>query len=140
VAAAKTKQTGESVKAFLDRVTEGDQRKDCAALVRLMKEAAKAPPKMWGASIVGFGTYDMKYAGGRVGQWPIVAFSPRQPHLTLYIYDFPERKGLIDKLGTHRMSGSCLHIKRLSDVDQTILKRLVSGSVKEMKKVRKKKA
>jgi Domain of unknown function (DU1801) len=134
MAEAKTKLTGESVKAFLDRVAEGEQRKDCTALVRLMKEAAKAPPKMWGASIVGFGTYDMTYAGGRIGTWPIVAFSPRKPHLTLYLSGFPERKALIDKLGKHRMSGGCLHIKRLSDVDQQILKRLVSGSVKEMKK------
>jgi hypothetical protein len=134
VAEAKTKLTGESVKAFLDRVAEGDQRKDCTALVRLMKEAAKAPPKMWGESIVGFGTYDMTYAGGRVGQWPIVAFAPRKPHLTLYINGFAERQALVDKLGTHRMSGGCLHIKRLSDVDLGVLKRLVAGSVKAMKK------
>jgi hypothetical protein len=136
VAEPKTKQTGESVKAFLDRVTDGERRKDCTALVRVMKEAAKAPPKMWGASIVGFGSYEMKYAGGRVGQWPIVAFSPRKPHITLYIYGFPDRKALIDRLGTHRMSGSCVHIKRLGDVDLGILKRMVAGSVKEMKKKR----
>jgi hypothetical protein len=134
VAEGKTKPTGESVNAFLDRVTTGDRRKDCAALVRMMKDTANAPANMWGSNIVGFGSYQMQYASGRTGDWPIVAFSPRKPHITLYVYDFPERKALVDKLGKHRLSGSCLHIKRLSDVDLGVLKRLVAGSVKEMKK------
>ena len=134
MAEAKTKPTGESVNTFLDRVTTGDRRKDCAALVRLMRDAAKAPAKMWGSNIVGFGSYQMQYASGRTGDWPIVAFSPRKPHTTLYIYGFPDREALVDKLGKHRLSGSCLHIKRLSDVDLGVLKRLVTGSVKEMKK------
>jgi hypothetical protein len=134
MAEAKTKPTGESVNAFLDRVTTGDRRKDCAALVRMMKDTAKAPAKMWGSNMVGFGSYAMQYASGRTADWPIVAFSPRKPHITLYVYGFPERKALVDKLGKHRMSGSCLHIKRLSDVDLGVLKRLVAGSVKEMKK------
>lgn len=134
MAEAKTKPTGESVTTFLDRAAAGDRRKDCTALVRLMKEAAGAPPKMWGSSMVGFGSYETQYASGQTADWPIVAFSPRKPHLTLYIYGFPERQALVDKLGKHRMSGSCLHIKRLSDVDLGVLKRLVAGSVKEMKK------
>lgn len=129
-----TKPTGESVNAFLDRVTTGEQRKDCAALVRMMKGAAKAPAKMWGSNIVGFGTYRMQYASGRTGDWPIVAFSPRKPHITLYVCGFPERETLINKLGKHKMSGGCLHIKRLSDVDPRVLERIVSGSVQSMKK------
>ena len=133
MAEAKTKPTGESVNAFLDRVTTGDQRKDCAALVRMMKTAARAPAKMWGSGIVGFGTYEMQYAGGRTADWPIVAFSPRKPHITLYVYGFPERQTLLTRLGKHKMSGSCLHIKRLSDVDSRVLERIVSGSVKSVK-------
>jgi hypothetical protein len=89
---------------------------------------------MWGSNIVGFGSYQMQYASGRAGDWPIVAFSPRKPHTTLYICGFPDRQALVDKLGKHHMAGSCLHIKRLSDVDLGVLKRLVTGSVKEMKK------
>jgi hypothetical protein len=134
MAEAKTKPTVESVSAFLDRVTAGDQRKDCAALVRMMKGAAKAPAKIWGSNIVGFGTYQMQYANGRTGDWPIVAFSPRKPHITLYLSDFPERQALADKLGKHKLSGACLHITRLSDVDSRVLERLVSGSVKSVKK------
>jgi hypothetical protein len=138
MAETKTKPTGESVDAFLDRVTTGDQRKDCAALVRMMKGAAKAPAKMWGSNIVGFGVYQMEYANGRTSDWPIVAFSPRKPHITLYVSGFPERQALSDKLGKHKLSGACLHIKRLSDVDSGVLERLVAGSVKSVKKKQKK--
>jgi hypothetical protein len=134
MADTKTRPTGESVNAFLDRVTTGDQRKDCAALVRMMKGAANAPAKMWGSNIVGFGTYQMQYANGRTGDWPIVAFSPRKPHITLYIYDFPGRQTLAGKLGKHQLSGACLHIKRLSDVDSRVLEQLVAGSVEGVKK------
>jgi len=133
MAETKTRPTGESVNVFLDRVASGDQRKDCAALVRMMKGAAKAPAKMWGSNIVGFGTYQMEYANGRTGDWPIVAFSPRKPHITLYISNFPERHALACKLGKHKLSGACLHIKRLSDVDARVLARIVSGSVKSVK-------
>ena len=134
MAEAKTKPTGESVTAFLDRTTEGERKQDSAALVRLMKDASGAPAKIWGSGIVGFGTYAMRYAGGRTADWPIVAFAPRKPHLTLYLSRFPDRDALLAKLGKHKISGSCLHIKQLNDVDLGVLTRLVAGSVKEMKK------
>jgi len=134
VAEAKTKPTGESVNAFLDRAASGDQRKDCEALVRMMKGAAKAPAKMWGSGIVGFGTCLIQYAGGRTADWPIVAFAPRKPHITLYLSGVRERRTLLDKLGKHKMSGGCLHIKRMSDVDARVLERIVSESVKSAKK------
>ncbi len=134
MAEAKTQPTGESVNAFLDRVTVGDQRKDCAALVRMMKGVAKAPAKMWGSGIVGFGTCPIQYASGRTADWPIVAFAPRKPHITLYLSGVRDRRTLLDKLGTHKMSGGCLHIKRMSDVDPRVLERIVSESVKSVKK------
>jgi uncharacterized protein DUF1801 len=134
VAEAKTKPTGESVTAFLDRVTEGERRKDCAALVRIMKQATGAPPKMWGAGIVGFGSYTLTYASGRTGDWPVIAFAPRKQELTLYLS--PGSAGFtaqLKQLGKHKLSGSCLHIKRLSDVDAKVLAKLLGESVKTKK-------
>jgi len=137
VAEAKTKPTGESVTDFIRRVDGGERRKDCAVLVRLMKQAAGAPAKMLGTSIIGFGSYPIQYAGGKAGAGPIIAFSPRKSDLTLYVgrgaKDFD---ALLGKLGTHKMSGGCLHIKRLNDVDLKVLTKLVSASVKARKKKR----
>jgi hypothetical protein len=136
-AEAKTKPTGESVAAFLKRATTGDRRKDCATLVRVMKEATGAPAVMWGNAIVGFGSYDITYADGRVSPWPVIAFSPRAQDLTLYIgrsaVGLPT---LLGKLGKHKMSGGCLHIKRLGDVDLTVLGKVIAGSVEAKRKNR----
>jgi len=137
VAEAKTKPTKEKVNVFLDRATDGERRKDCAALVRLMKDAAGAPAVMWGTSIVGFGTREIAYAGGRTADWPVIAFSPRKQDLTLYISRrLDGLDGLLAKLGTHKMSGGCLHIKRLGDVDVAVLGKVLSGSVKAATKTR----
>ena len=134
MAEPKTRPTGESVTAFLERATEGDRRKDCTALVRLLKKAAGAPGKMLGPSIVGFGSYQQVYADGHTADWPIIAFSPRKESLTLYLSNFDERQALLGKLGKHKMSGGCLHIKRLGDVDLATLERIVDGSVKKKRK------
>jgi hypothetical protein len=132
VAEAKTRPTKQSVAAFIKGVDE-DRQKDCTTLVRLMKEASGAPATMWGTNIVGFGTYELKYANGSVADWPIVGFSPRKQDLTLYV-GRGQSDTLLSALGKHKMSGSCLHIKRLSDVDLAVLKKLVSASVKEKKR------
>jgi hypothetical protein len=134
MAEAKTKPTKESVTAFLKRATDGERRKDCAALVKLMTLAAGAKGMMYGPSIVGFGTQTITYAGGRTGEWPMVAFSPRKADLTLYVSAGKVPKPLLKQLGKHKVSGGCLHIKRLSDVDSNVLARIVVGSVKEVKK------
>ncbi len=90
---------------------------------------------MWGTSIVGFGTYDYKYASGREGSWPIVGFSPRSKSLTLYIMPgFSNFKKLMGQLGKYKTGKSCLYIKTLKDIDQEKLKSLINGSVKYMKK------
>ena len=135
MAEAKTKLTGQSVTAFIKSLDGEQRRNDCTALVRVMKQVSGAPAKMYGPSIVGFGSQTIQYASGKTGAWPIIAFSPRKSDLTLYVgrgaKDF---NALLGKLGTHKMSGGCLHIKRLSDVDLTVLKTLVSASVKEKKR------
>ncbi len=129
MAEAKTRLTKESVAAFLERATDGDRRKDCAALVRIMKQASGAPARMYGHSIVGFGSQTIQYAGGKAGEWFIVGFSPRKQDLTLYVGASKAPKALLGKLGKHKVSGGCLHIKRLSDVDLQVLTELVSASV-----------
>ena len=134
MAEAKTKPTAETLTAFLARATEGEQRKDCVALARLMKEAAGAPPKVLSTGIVGFGHYPMQYANGKTTPWPLVAFAPRKGHTTLYLGNFAERKALLAKLGKKaKISGSCLHITRLSDVDLGVLEKMVTLSVKATK-------
>lgn len=130
MAERKTRPTKESVAAFLERATDGDRRKDCATLVRIMKQASGAPAKMYGPSIVGFGSQTIQYAGGKTGEWPIIAFSPRKQDLTLYVGASKAPKALLGKLGKHKVSGGCLHIKRLSDVDLKVLTQVVAGAIK----------
>jgi hypothetical protein len=130
VAEPETKLTGKSVPAFIKTVDGAERQKDCATLVRMMKAAAGAPAKMWGTSIVGFGSYDITYADGRTAGWPTIAFSPRQQDLTLYLRASKAPAAMLNKLGKHKVSGGCLHIKRLSDVDLTVLASLASLAVK----------
>ena len=131
MADAKTRPTKQSVAAFIKGVDE-DRQKDCQALVRIMREATGAPATMWGTHIVGFGTYELTYADGRVADWPIIGFSPRKQDLTLYVGRAVDAK-LLKALGKHKMSGGCLHLKRLSDVDLTVLEKVVAASVKRTK-------
>ena len=132
MAEAKTRPTKQSVASFIKGVDE-ERRKDCTTLVRIMKDASGAPATMWGTGIVGFGSYELKYANGRTADWPIIAFSPRKQDLTLYVGRGIDGT-LLKALGKHKLSGVCLHIKRLSDVDLAVLEKVVSVSVKETKR------
>jgi hypothetical protein len=132
VTEAKTRPTKQSVAAFIKGVDE-DRRRDCTTLVRIMKDATGAPATMWGTSIVGFGTYELKYASGRTADWPIIGFSPRKQDLTLYVGRGVDGT-LLKALGTHKLSGGCLYIKRLADVDLGVLEKVVSASVKETRR------
>jgi len=130
MAELKTKATRKSVNVFLDTVSDPQKRKDCDALVKLMKGITKAEPKMWGSSIVGFGEYHYKYASGREGDWFQAGFSPRKQNLTLYVMSGHKRQAeLMKKLGKHKTGKSCLYINKLQDVDQNVLKELVKESV-----------
>jgi hypothetical protein len=132
MAEAKTRPTKQSVAAFIKGVDE-ERQKDCTTLVRIMKDASGAPAAMWGTSIVGFGTYELKYASGRTADWPIIGFSPRKQDLTLYVGRGVDGT-LLKALGKHKLSGGCLYIKRLSDVDLAVLEKVVSASVKETRR------
>ena len=134
MAEPKTQPTKQSVDSFIKKIPDPQTREDCFTIARLMKEATRAEPCMWGSSIVGFGIIQYKYAGGREADWPLIGFSPRKQNLTLYVMSGPDSHAeLLHKLGKHKVSGSCLHIKRLADVDLPTLKKLIRESVKRKK-------
>jgi len=134
MAELKTKQTQASVEDFLAVYPE-ETRKDCYEILKMMQAATKAEPKMWGTSIVGFGSYHYKSERSRQeGDWPLIGFSPRKQNLTLYFMTgFEHYGGLLRKLGKHTTSKGCLYIKRLSGVDKKVLKEIIVDSVKVMK-------
>jgi len=134
MAEQKTKPTNQSVKEFLNKIPEAERRADCFAVAKIMEEITGEKPKMWGPSIVGFGSYHYKYASGREGDWPEMGFSPRKKDLTLYIMmGFEKHADLMEKLGKHSTSKSCLYIKRLSDVHIPTLKKLIKIGLKDLK-------
>ena len=134
MAEAKTKPTNESVEDFLNRIGDAERREDCFAVAKMMEEITGEKPKMWGPSIVGFGSYTYKYASGHGGDWPIAAFSPRKKDLTVYLMmGFEKHTELMDKLGKYSNAKSCLYIKRLSDIHVPTLKKLIKTSIKELK-------
>ena len=131
----KTKVNSASVEGFLNTVEDEQKRADCFEILKIMQQVTKEKPKMWGASIVGFGTYHYKGASGREGDWMLTGFSPRKQNLTLYLMGgFDMHKDLLKKLGKYKTSVGCLYIKKLDDVDKKVLKELVTQTVKTMKK------
>ncbi|MEQ9379074.1 MAG: DUF1801 domain-containing protein [Imperialibacter sp.] len=131
----KTKVNDVSVEGFLNKVEDEKKRNDAFEVLKLMKEVTGEKPKMWGSSIVGFGTYRYKYASGQEGDWMITGFSPRKTSLTLYIMPgFGRYEELMQKLGKYKTGKSCLYINKLTDVDIDVLKTLVKESVDYMNK------
>jgi hypothetical protein len=132
----KTKETKASVQDFLNQVEDEQKRNDCFELLKLMGQITKQEPKMWGPSIVGFGSYHYKYATGHEGDSPLMGFSPRKQNIALYIsIDYEERyPKLMHKLGKYSTGKACLYIKRLSDVDRGVLKELMTEGLKTTKK------
>ena len=131
----KTKLNDASVDDFLNSIKDEQVREDCRAILDIMQKATNAEPKMWGSSIVGFGTYHYKYASGREADWMLTAFSPRKQNITLYIFGgFEGYDELMAQLGKHSGGKSCVYIKRLTDVHLPTLKKLINASVKHMVK------
>ena len=130
MAELKTRPTEQSVEEFLEGVSSPQQRADCQALAQLMGEISGAAPRMWGAAIVGYGERHYRYASGRSGDWFVLGFSPRKQNLTLYISGYLEEYAdLIARLGKHTAGKGCLYIKRLADLDQGVLRALLTESV-----------
>jgi hypothetical protein len=134
MAELKTKATGASVEDYLASRASEAQRVDCKALMSLFRRVTKQPPKMWGPSIVGYGSYRYTYDSGRTGEMCIAGFAIRGREIVVYLAEWNERKALLSKLGKHRMCKSCLYFKRLADLDETVLERLVSDSIREAKR------
>lgn len=135
MAELKTQPNDASVEAFLNRVADEKKREDCFTLLDMLKRVAGMDPKMWGDSIVGFGSYHYKYQSGREGDWFLTGFSPRKQNLTVYIMaGFDQFGELLDNLGKHSTGKGCLYIKRLADVDLVTLEALVKQSVEHIEK------
>jgi len=132
---AKTKQTEVSVESYLDAIADKSVREDCKTLIRLMQKVSGHPPKMWGAGIIGFGSYHYKYDSGHEGDICIVGFSPRKQNLTLYVLaGAPGQNDLLQKLGKHKAGKGCLYVKKLEDIDMGVLETLISGGIDHVKK------
>lgn len=127
----KTKANNASVPAFLAAIPDAQRREDALKVAAMMKALTKAEPKMWGTSIVGYGSQHYKYASGREGEWFRIGFAPRKSALTVYITSsYAQYPELMAKLGKYKTGMSCLHLKRLADVDTTVLKQLLTRALK----------
>ncbi len=129
----KTKPTEISVEEFIAAVPDPTRRADAGAVAALFAEVSGKPATMWGPSIVGFDAYRYVYDSGRKGEAPVIAFSPRKPHLVLYLSPGEARDGLLVRLGKHKTEGGCIYVKRLSDVDADVLRELAEVSYKAIK-------
>jgi hypothetical protein len=128
---AKTKPTRASLGSYMAGIEDDDRRRDCKDLAAMMKRITGRNPKMWGTSIVGFGSYHYKYDSGHEGDCCAVGFSSRKGNISVYLnagYEAKSRK-LLSRLGKHKTAKACLYIKRLSDVQIPILERLVAQAV-----------
>jgi hypothetical protein len=135
MAELKTKMTEASVEDCLNKIKDEDTRRDCFEIAKIMKQVTRSDPKMWGPSIIGFGSRRLKYASGRELDWMLTGFAPRKANIALYIMgDFEKRAALLEKLGKHSTGKGCLYIKKLKDVDRKVLKELISESVQTVKK------
>ena len=124
----KTRQTPADVDAFLAAAEPASRRDDARAVGALMARVSGLPARMWGPSIVGFGSYNYRYDSGHQGEMCRMGFSPRKAALVLYLPGCPEREALLARLGKHSTGKACLYIKRLAEVDPAVLETLVQRS------------
>ena len=130
----KTKPTDASVEDYILSRASEQQRTDCHELMALLEKVTQQSPKMWGPSIVGYGSYRYTYESGRTGEAPLAGFAIRGRQLVVYLVTEGDRqKFLLSKLGRHNIGKSCLYFKKLADLDQSVLEQLVAGSVAEVR-------
>jgi len=131
----KTAETNASVAGYVKKIANEKKRKDVSAIIDLMARHTKFEPKMWGTSIVGFGSYHYKYESGREGDAPLAGLASRATSITLYLgSEFDQREELLSKFGKHKLSGGCIHIQKLEDIDTGILAKMVKNSIAYRKK------
>ncbi len=130
----KTRPTRASVTAFMTAIRDPEMRTDAKKVAAMMRRATGKRARMWGPGIVGYGSYHYRYESGREGDFMITGFAPRKQALTIYIMPGFERfQGLMSKLGRYKTGKSCLYVKRLADVDETVLEQLIHESVGYMR-------
>ncbi|MEO8305660.1 MAG: DUF1801 domain-containing protein [Betaproteobacteria bacterium] len=131
----KTRQTDASVESYLEAIEDPVRRQDCRALTKLMTKVTGHEPRMWGTGIVGFGSYHYKYASGREGDAALTGFSSRKGDISVYLVASSARQPeLLQKLGRHKMGKSCLYIRKLADLDASVMELLVVESVAEVRR------
>lgn len=129
----KTKFTGASVEDYLASRASEQQYVDCRKLITLLKKVTRKQAKMWGPSIVGFGSYRYTYESGHSGEAPVAGFAIRGRELVMYLdCEGAPQKSLLSKLGKHRIGKCCLYFKQLADLDKSVLEKLVRGSITEL--------
>ncbi|GAB4013279.1 hypothetical protein GCM10028808_31900 [Spirosoma migulaei] len=130
----KTTETENSVTDFINSIADEGKRKDCFSIIDLIKQQTGLDPKMWGPSIVGFGSYHYIYASGHEGDAPLIGFSPRKDAITFYLSAyFTEREELLEKLGKHKTGKGCVYVKKLEDIDLDVLKELIDRSTSHIR-------
>lgn len=133
MAELKTKENDGDVTAFLAGVPDAQRRADAQRLLGIFRRVTKEPPRMWGASMVGYGRYHYTYATGREGDWFIAGFSPRKQDLTVYLMcGFEPLAADLARLGKHKLGKSCLYVKRLDDIDPAVLERMLKTCFKHV--------
>lgn len=132
---AKTQPTSASVGDYLASRASAEQQQDCKQLMALLKKVTKQSPRMWGPSIVGYGSYSYRYESGRTGESCLTGFAVRGKELVVYLLtESPEQKALLARLGKHKIGKACLYFKRLADLDTKVLEALIAASVAETKR------
>ncbi|HMT28301.1 MAG TPA: DUF1801 domain-containing protein [Bacteroidia bacterium] len=136
MAKTKTHETGESVLKFIEDFADTEQKKkDSHELIELMQRVSGFKAKMWGPSIIGFGTYHYKYESGHEGDAPMIGFSPRKAAISLYVFTgLKEHENLLKDFGKFKMGKACIYIKKLSDIDKKKLEVIIKESIKYLKK------
>jgi len=132
----KTAETSANVADFINSFADTEQkRKDSFELIKIMQELSGFKPKMWGPTIIGFGSYHYTYESGHEGDAPLIGFSPRKGELSLYVFSgLEEHEYLLDKLGKYRRGKVCIYVRKLSDIDLNELKKLIKVSLKYLQK------
>jgi len=135
VAENKTKATGASVAAYIASRANEQQRSDCKALMAMLKKVTRQSPKMWGPSIVGYGSYRYTYESGRTGESCLVGFAIRGKDLVVYLLaEGRQQEARLKRLGPHKMGKSCLYFKSLADIEMSVLEQLFRGSIAELRR------
>lgn len=135
MAETKTKPTGANVDAYLESRASPEQLADCKAIMAICRRVTRQQPRMWGPSIVGYGSYTYRYESGHSGDSCLAGFAVRGRELVVYLVaDTPAQVDLLARLGRHKMGKACLYFKRLADLDIAILEALIAESVAEVRR------